>query len=135
MEPPNSPKSPNKYQDLLYGDLTEVLRQAVYSVHSALGPGYLEKVYENALAHELDIRGIAYKRQEPIEVYYKDVTAGEYIADFIIDEKIIIELKAVSDLDNNHKAQLMNYLKGTRKKLGILVNFGNFKLQFKRIAS
>lgn len=117
----------------LYGDLTESVVQAAYSVHKVLGTGFLEKVYETALAHEFDIRGIPFQRQFPIEIYYKDITAGEYVSDFMVGEKVIVEIKAVSELNNIHMAQVMNYLKATRKKVGLLINFGSTKIQVKRI--
>jgi len=90
----------------------------------------LEKVYENALRIELELMGFIVKTQTKFNVIYKEKTVGEYYADVIVDEKIIIELKCVSQLTDVHKAQLLNYLKATDFKLGILINFPNDKLGF-----
>lgn len=127
-------KSPNLIHDLLYSEVTASIRQAAFNVHCELGSGYLEKVYENALAHEFQLSGLNFRCQVPIRIFYKGTIVGEYIADFIVEDQVIVELKAVAEINRIHMAQTLNYLKGTRKKLGVLINFGNPKLQFKRIA-
>ena len=120
---------------ILYEESSNAIIKSAYEVHRILGPGFLEKVYENALLHELQLKNIKCEAQKPIDIYYKDIIAGKYIADILIDEKIIIEVKANSGLEDEHFTQLLNYLKGTNNRLGLLLNFGLPKLQIKRIAS
>jgi len=115
--------------ELLYKDLTYNIIGAAIEVHKVLGPGFLESVYQTALAHELDLRGITCQEQARLQVGYKEIIAGEYRADFVIDNKVIIEIKAVSELNEIHEAQLINYLKGTGYKVGLLVNFGASSLE------
>lgn len=118
---------------LLYEEISQIIVDSAYEVHRLLGRGFLEKVYENALVKELELRNIRCVQQYPLEVYYKDYTAGNYIADIIVEDKIILEIKSVSAIDANHIAQLLNYLKATRKKLGFIINFGAEKIQIKRV--
>jgi len=115
--------------ELLYKDLTYNIIGAAIEVHKVLGPGFLESVYQTALAHELELRGISCQEQARLQVGYKEIIAGEYRADFVIDDKVIIEIKAVSELNEIHEAQLINYLKGTGYKVGLLVNFGASSLE------
>ncbi len=119
--------------ELLYSDLTEKIRQATFEVHQYFGSGFLEKVYENTLKYKLEQLGMHVYQQYPIPVYFNSIKVGEYFADLIVENKIIIELKAISNLDRIHMAQVKNYLKATKIKLGLLINFGTPKLQFKRI--
>ena len=91
-------------------------------VHSVLGPGFLEAVYQSAYAHELTLRGVPFQEQVRLQVVYKDVIVGEYRADFLIDDKVIIEIKAVKALTEIHEAQFINYLNGTGYRVGLLVN-------------
>ena len=102
-------------------------------VHRSLGPGFLEAVYQTSLAHEFELQSIPFVQQKRLTVKYKDIMAGDYIADFVIDEKIIVEIKAVSRLNSNHQAQALNYLAATRYKLAILLNFGATSLQQHRV--
>ena len=105
-------------------------------VYNELGPGFLESVYQEALSRELVIKGIPFKEQWGIDVFYKgDKLKKKFFADFICYEKIIIEIKAMEGLVPEHEAQLINYLKATNKPLGILVNFGGNSLQYKRFAN
>jgi GxxExxY protein len=101
-------------------------------VHRILGPGFLESVYEEALAHEFDLRGIPYQRQTKLAVHYKDIVAGEFRADFLVDGKVVVELKAIKALTVGDEAQLLNYLKGTGYRIGLLLNFGAPSLEYKR---
>lgn len=101
-------------------------------VHSVLGSGFVETVYEAALAHEFDLRNIAYERQVVLQVDYKGIVAGQFQADFLMDDKVIVELKAVKQLTSVHEAQLINYLKGTGHRVGLLLNFGARSLEYKR---
>ena len=104
------------------------------TVHRELGCGFLEAVYQEALAREFNEAGIPFKQEESLKIYYKGKPLEkEYIADFVCFEKIIVELKAVSDLTDEHLAQVYNYLKATDMKLGMLINFGKKSLEYKRI--
>jgi GxxExxY protein len=102
-------------------------------VHRHLGRGFLEGVYKKALAHELTIRGIPYFKEVPLDVNYKGIIAGKYSADFIVDNKIVLEIKATSALVPGHEAQAINYLAATGLRLALLLNFGSGSLQIKRI--
>lgn len=107
-----------------HSDLTRVIISAFYKVYNRLGYGFLEKVYENALVIELRMQGFDVKQQFPITVFYRGQIVGEYYADLIVEEKVIIELKAVAALIDRHEAQLLNYLKATPYEVGLLLNFG-----------
>lgn len=111
-------------QEYLYQDLTSKIISCFYKVYNTLGFGFLEKVYENALLIELTKNGLFVERQKPIKVHYEDKLVGEYFADLIVDNKIILELKAVESLIEEHELQLINYLKATDIELGLLLNFG-----------
>ena len=102
-------------------------------VQNALGVGFLEKVYENALAYELRRSGIEAVQQHSIAVRYADIIVGEYTVDLLVENIVIVELKAAKALDDVHYAQCLNYLKATRRKLCLLLNFGTPRLQIKRI--
>jgi GxxExxY protein len=120
--------------ELLYSDLTGKIRQAAFEVHQYFGNGFLEKVYENSLAYKLRKLEMNVKQQESIKVYFENkIIVGEYIADLVVENKIIIENKAVQVLDKVHFAQLKNYLKATKYRLGLLINFGSKQIQFKRV--
>ena len=119
---------------LVFEEITAKIRQAAFEVHKYFGNGFLEKVYENAFAYKLRQSGLECQQQVPLKVYFeKNVVVGEYIADLLVENKIIVELKTVENLDKIHYAQVKNYLKVTRIKLGLLINFGKTKLEFKRI--
>lgn len=104
--------------------LTKKIIGLAYKVHNTLGIGFLEKVYENALKIELEEAGLAVKQQEPINVYYAGRLVGEYYADLWVENRVIIELKAVRALDRMHEVQLVNYLAATGMNTGLLLNFG-----------
>lgn len=112
--------------------LTERIIGCAYTVANTLGPGFLEKVYENALAHELRKAGHTVVQQRGIEVHYDGVLVGDFIADLVVDEAVIIELKAVKDLADIHTAQCLNYLKATGKSVCLLINFGKAKIEVRR---
>ena len=118
---------------LLHEELSGKVIGAGMEVHSQLGPGFLESVYEEALAHELQLRNVSFERQKPLPVYYKEKLVKEFVCDFWIGGKILVEIKAVRQITKNEEAQLMNYLKATRSRLGLLMNFGEPSLKFKRI--
>lgn len=102
-------------------------------VSNTLGHGFFEKIYEKALCIEFDKNGIYFQRQKPVDVVYKDNLVGEYVTDIIVEDKLLLELKAVSALCSEHEAQLMNYLKATGLSVGLLLNFGKPKLGIKRM--
>ena len=105
-------------------DLTELIIKAFYTVYNSLGYGFLEKVYENALAIELRALGLKVEQQARITVYYAGQVVGEYFADLLINETVIVELKASRAIAPEHEAQLLNYLKATSYEVGLLLNFG-----------
>ena len=113
-------------------DITYTINGAVYEVNKVLGAGFLEKVYEKALLVELRQRGLKTESQTPITVRYKDEVVGEYFADIVVEGQVILELKAVEQLQKIHEAQLLNYLKATEYKIGLLINFTHPKAEIKR---
>jgi len=117
--------------ELLHKELTNKILSCFYTVYNTLGFGFLEKVYENAMMIELTKQGIRAEKQKPIKVYYSNNMVGEYFADIIVEDTIIIELKAAECLIEEHELQLINYLKATDKEIGLLLNFGK-KPEFKR---
>ena len=116
-------------------DITYAINGAVFEVHKILGPGFLEKVYENSLVIELRKRGLKTETQVPIKVRYKDNIVGEYYADLLVENNVIVELKTVDKIEKIHEAQLLNYLKATGIQVGLLVNFKSRKAQIKRLVS
>jgi len=116
---------------MLYKKLTGHIIECFYNVYNHLGYGFLEKVYENALLKELQKQGLKCTTQMPIKVYYDNTIVGKYFADLIVNEKVIIELKASENLTKAHEIQLINYLKATNVKVGLLFNFGK-KSQLRR---
>ena len=113
--------------------ITEKIIGCAYTVGNTLGPGFLEKVYENALAHEIQKASLKVITQQPVKVYYDKIIVGEYFADLLVEDKVIIELKAIKNLDKVHMAQCLNYLKATSLTICLMINFGKPKIQIKRI--
>lgn len=113
-------------------DLTYKINGAVFEVSRVLGAGFLEKVYENALMEELKERGLNADSQVPIKVKYKGKEVGEYFADIVVENRVLLELKAVENIDKVHEAQILNYLKATSFTVGLLVNFKHPKAEIKR---
>lgn len=105
-------------------ELTKEIIGTFYDVYNMLGYGFLEKVYENALAIELGIRGFQVEQQKPIAIHFRNQIIGEYFADILVNGLIILELKATRALVKEHEAQLLNYLKATPYEVGLLLNFG-----------
>jgi GxxExxY protein len=116
-------------------DLTEQVLGAIFEVSNTLGAGFLEKVYERALLKELALRGIQAKPQASFKVTYKGHAVGEYFADILVEDSLVIELKCVDRLANEHTAQCLNYLKASGKTVCLLVNFQNSKVDWKRIVN
>jgi GxxExxY protein len=113
--------------------LTEEIIGCAFNVSNALGAGFLEKVYENAMGIELAKNGIEFSAQHPLQIYYRNEIVGSYCADFLVANNVLVELKAVSALDNIHRAQCMNYLRAARLPLCLLINFGRPKVEVVRI--
>jgi GxxExxY protein len=113
--------------------ITEKVIGCAFAVSNGLGCGFLEKVYENALLHELRKNGVNAEQQQSIQVHYDGVLVGDYAADVLVEGCVIVELKAVKALDDIHVAQCLNYLKATGLKICLLLNFGNPKLERRRI--
>jgi len=119
--------------DLLHHELTREIIGAAMEVHRVLGAGFVESVYEESLAIEFDLRKIPYERQRPIDVIYKGRVAKHFVCDFIVYDRIIVELKAIRIITDIEKAQVLNYLKGTGLNLRLLLNFGASSLEYKRL--
>lgn len=110
---------------LKHRDITGTILHAFYKrVYAKLGYGFLEKVYENAMVHELQKSGLAVVQQQKIEVFYDGKVMGEYFADLVVSDKVIVEIKAAEQLSQRHEAQLLNYLRSTQYEVGLLINFG-----------
>ncbi len=116
----------------LFSDLTHKITGVAMKLQRELGPGFLEKVYENGLVMDLRDSGLEVQHQVPLKVVYRGEVIGEYIADLLVEGKIIIELKAVKKLSDIHKAQLIGYLRTTGYLVGLLLNFGSYSLEHKR---
>ena len=117
-------------------ELLDEVRQIAYGVHEYLGNGYLEKVYENCLHHRLLLAGHEVEAQKPLRVFDEDgFLLGEYFADLVVDDVLIVELKSTQTLTNEHFAQILNYLKTTGCKHGLLINFGSYRFQVRAVVS
>ncbi|WP_241558122.1 GxxExxY protein [Maribellus luteus] len=116
-----------------YQDLTHEVIGAAMEVHRSLGNGFQEVIYQRALAIELELRKIAFEREKEMPLVYKGFDIGTRRVDFFIDEKIMLEIKAVIQLEDVHLAQAINYLEAYGMEIGLLINFGNTSLQFKRV--
>jgi len=119
--------------EIKLNELSEKIIGAAFEVSNILGVGFLEKVFENALNVELELRGLQVQQQAPLKVYYKDELVGDYFADILVEDQIIIELKTVKEFDDIHIAQCLNYLKITGLKLCLLINFSKPRVDIKRI--
>jgi len=120
-------------KNIVYKDLFYKIIELALKVHNELGCGFLEKVYENALMILLDREGIPAKQQAPADVYFQGKIIGKYYADILIDNKLILELKTVDTITNIHKAQVLNYLRATGAKLGLILNFAKPRFEYKRL--
>jgi len=118
---------------MLASDISYVVRGCIFEVYRQLGCGFLEKVYEKALITELKLQGIQAEAQVPISVHYKNEVVGEYFADLVVESSIILELKAQQQISSANEAQLLNYLKASGIRLGMLVNFSFPKATIKRL--
>jgi GxxExxY protein len=116
-----------------YSDITSKILKSFYNVYNELGYGFLEKVYEKSMLIELQKQGLFCEKQKAIKVYYKKELVGDYYADIIVENKIIIELKAVEKIIKKHEVQLVNYLKATEIEVGLLLNFGSKPEHIRRV--
>ena len=114
----------NTDKKYIHSKLTQEIIGCAYGVYNQLGFGFLEKVYENAMMIKLKENGLEAIQQAPVNIYFEEKLVGEYFADIFIENKVIVELKAVSELSKVHEVQLVNYLKATGVKVGLLINFG-----------
>ncbi|MDB4894299.1 MAG: hypothetical protein JWN15_561 [Firmicutes bacterium] len=118
---------------LIHEEITKEILGAGFAVHGALGPGFLESIYEEALAHELQLRGLSFERQIHIPIHYKTVLVGEHVLDLMVEDKVVVELKAISELVDVHRAIAVSYLAASRRCVALLLNFGQPSMQFKRV--
>jgi GxxExxY protein len=117
-----------------YKDLCDRIRETSFQIHTYLGHGHLEKVYENALTHRLRKVGLKVEQQRPIKVYDEDGTLiGDYLADLLVENILVVELKATKNLAPEHEAQLLGYLKAARLEHGLLINFGSSKFEIRKV--
>lgn len=119
--------------EYLFSDITQKIIGAAINVHKELGPGFPEKVYQRSLAEEFKKQGILFRREEKFNVYYENKNVGYEVVDFIVMDKIIVELKAVKEIKDLHAKQVVGYLKTRKLKLGLILNFGKSKLEIKRV--
>ena len=124
-----------KGDKVIHKELSYRVMQAAFEVHNTLGPGFVESVYEEALAYELELHGIPFEREKVVTVRYKERVVGTHRLDLVVDGKIILELKAISALTDVFKHQTLSYLKATGLKLGILINFGTPRVVYTRIVN
>lgn len=120
-------------QEYKYSDLTEKIIGCAMKVHNQLGGGFQEVIYQRALAIELGDAGLDFIREQEMPVFYNQVQIGERRVDFLIENKVLVELKAVTQLEDVHVAQALNYLEAFKLEVGLLINFGSVKLQFRRL--
>jgi GxxExxY protein len=120
-------------KELRNSNITDAIIAAAIAVHRELGPGFIESVYEQALAVEFALQGIAFVRQKPIPLFYRDHQIGEHRLDFLVEEKIVVELKATDSLENVHFAIVRSYLKATGLSDGLILNFSSMPLTVKRV--
>lgn len=116
-------------------EITETIIGCAFRVSNTLGAGFLEKVYENALAHELKKTGLLVQQKQPLQVLYDGVVVGKYEVDLLIEESINVEVKAVQGVVDIHVSQCMNYLRATNLKVGLVINFGTTKVGIKRVVN
>ena len=125
----------NKMDKDKVNKITEKIIDAAFQVSNTLGCGFLEKVYENSLCFELKKRNIRFDQQKPTNVYYHNEVVGEYFADLLVEDTVIVELKTTKSINEIHEAQLLNYLKAADKRVGLLFNFAKPKLEIKRMVN
>ena len=122
----------NAEKKLIYRDLTGEIIESAYTVHNTLGCGLLEKIYENSLFMELELRGKKVSSQKEFRLLYRGTKVGIYYADLVIEDKVIVEVKAVENIDDVHRAQLLNYLRISGLRVGLIMNFAKPRLRYER---
>jgi GxxExxY protein len=130
----DSPGGGPDWGDFPHGKLTNAIIGSMFEVHNVLGAGFLESNYANALAIELRLRGIPVERNVPFNVMYRGVVVGRYVADLVVDQKVIVETKVAKAIDPAHRAQLLNYLRASGLEVGLVLNFST-SAQFKRVVA
>ena len=123
----------NAEKEFFHKELTKDILDSAFKVHNALGCGLLEKVYGNALSWDLELKNRVITQQQEFSVLYRDKEVGIYYADMVVDGKVIVEVKSVERLDDVHRAQLLNYLRISGIKVGLLINFSRAKLEYERL--
>jgi GxxExxY protein len=135
--PEKSSKSGNRVNqgsdNLLHGDLTRRIIGCAMRVHSTLGSGFQEVIYQRALAIEMNFEGLDFEREKEMPIFYRDQNIGTRRVDFFVEDLVMVELKAISQLEDVHLAQAMNYLEAYGTEIGLLINFGGKSLEFKRV--
>jgi len=122
-----------KYDKYLHSEITQRIIGCAIEVHKVLGPGFKESAYENALLVEFDKKKLRYEHQKPVAISYKDTKVGLYRMDLLVEEKIIVELKAVKSINIEDRRRLLSYLKATDKKVGLIINFAKPIIEIKRL--
>ncbi len=118
-----------------FADITEKIIGSAMKVHSSLGNGFQEVIYQRCLALEFDYIGLKYQRELDIPIFYNSIDVGSRRADFIVEDKVLVELKAISELTDSHAAQIINYLEAYKREVGLLINFGEKSLAFRRFVN
>jgi len=118
---------------MLYKETTNRILNAAFEVHKHLGCGFLESVYEEALSREFEFQQIPYERQKTLKVFYKETPIKDFVIDFLVDQTVIVEIKAIQNYTDTEIAQVINYLKASKYEVGLLLNFGASSLQYKRL--
>lgn len=116
-----------------YSDITERIIKCAFNVHNTIGAGFQEVIYQRALAIELDYEKLNYIREQEMPIYYRDIQIGKRRVDFLVENNVLVELKAVSKLEDVHLAQAINYLEAFKLEVGLLINFGSVRVEFKRV--
>jgi GxxExxY protein len=122
-------------EEYKYSDLTEKIIGCAMKVHNVLGNGFQEVIYQRSLAIEMENQGLGFAREMEMPIFYDGINVGTRRVDFFIENKVMVEIKAVSQLENVHLAQALNYLEAYKMEIGLLINFGATKLQFKRLTN
>jgi GxxExxY protein len=120
-------------EEYLYSDITEKIIGCSMTVHNTLGNGFQEVIYQRALVIEMTLQGLSFSRELEMPIFYRDEEIGTRRVDFFVEEKVMVEIKAVSELNNTHLAQAINYLEAYKMKVGLLINFGENSLKFRRV--
>lgn len=116
-----------------YSKITDKIIGCAIEVHKTLGPGFLENIYESALIYEMKQHGIKFESQKAISISYKGIIIGDHRLDLLVEDEVVVENKAVKEFSDIHKAQILSYLKATGKKIGLLINFANTRIDIRRV--